>query len=118
MALIAAVVTRVRVPGYPVTFTCSLCPAFSCYGGAGDDRLIVTKQPRWSIKRDTQGTEGESQVHDLFSGLASSHELTSISGSLNLVLSLGEPVHRSLVEKVEDPRGRRSWVGLPPCRKT
>ena len=31
MALIAAVVTRVRVPGYPVTFACSLCPAFSCY---------------------------------------------------------------------------------------
>ena len=31
MALIAAVVTWVRVPGYPVTFVCSLGQAFSCY---------------------------------------------------------------------------------------
>ena len=72
-------------------------------GGTRDNRLIVTKQQRWSIKRDTQGAEGELQVHDLFSGLSSSHELTSISGSLNLVLSLGEPVHWGLVEEVEDP---------------
>ena len=44
-------------------------------GGRSNDSLIVTKHPGWAIDWNTHDTDGITKVHDLFSGLTSSHEL-------------------------------------------
>ncbi len=70
-------------------------------GGACDDRLIVSKHPGRSLKGNSIGLQGEPQVHDLFHSSACGNKLTAISGSLDLTLALGEPVHWGLVNQME-----------------
>ena len=71
-------------------------------GGGGNDTLIVSKHPRWAINRNTHHAKSVSKVHDLFSGLTSSHEFKSISGCFNHILLLAEPLDGSLIHQVYD----------------
>lgn len=73
-------------------------------GGAGNNRLIITKHPGGTIQGDTEGTEGIPEINDLFNSTSSSHKFRAIGGSLNLALPLGKPINGGLVEEVENAR--------------
>jgi hypothetical protein len=75
-------------------------------GGASDNRLIITKHPGGAIKRNTEGAERVTEVHDLLSSSTSSNKLTAIGGSFDLSLAFREPIDGRLIEEMEDAGGR------------
>jgi hypothetical protein len=71
-------------------------------GATGNDTLVVSKHIGLAIKRNSQHSKSITKVRNLFSGNASSNELGTIGSSFNSLLTFGEPVHRSLVDKMKD----------------
>jgi hypothetical protein len=64
--------------------------------------LWLSKHVGLSIQRVPHHLESVPEVHDLFSGNASSDEFGTICGHFHGLMTLGELFDRSLVDKMED----------------
>eukprot|EP00977_Amphora_coffeiformis_P024772 scaffold17148_cov130-Amphora_coffeaeformis.AAC.1 len=70
--------------------------------GTRDHRIVVSEQPGWAVQRDAERTEGVAKINDPFRGLTCCHKFRSVGCSLNLILTLAEPVNGCLVQETED----------------
>ena len=79
------------------------------YGGALDNRLIVSKDMASLPDRNPKVAKGVAEISDLFNASARRKQLAATSGGLDSRLFLGEPINWGLVEDVNHSRHR------PPC---
>ena len=76
-----------------------------------DDRLIVTKHPRWTIKGKTKRTECATKVNHILSSPLGHHELGTVGCSFDLTLLFTKPMCASGYETSEC----HWWISPQPC---